>query len=230
MHVVITLTDGQLPQVTVTEGPAVRHYETTPEVLAELLVDADDGPAPRPWTVSPILPPHTVLWAQQGDSECVVLEIPAGPQPWVLPTGEDAVTALVIPLPRLLFLWTRHRGRITQKALVALNTDAPLTPDTPLFAYPLSNVYDNTTLCWTLPDQPYALTDIPGLARTFFATPNNWDLTRHRNQSGLDYRALGAALADRDTFPPEWLVPLHLTWTQWITQFVPQAEPVAEDR
>jgi hypothetical protein len=227
MRVVITLEDGAFPHVHVTDGLAERTYETTSDVLIDLLRDAEDTPS-QPWIASPLLPPQTVFWAQQGDTDCLVLDLPAGPQPWVLPDGQASVTAYVIPLPRLLFLFLRRKQHVIQKAVVAVNTTAPISPDTPLFAYPLSNVYDNTTLCWTMPDRPYATSDLLSLAHAFFATPNNWDLTQARNASGLDYRALGAALADRDTFPPEWLVPLHRTWADWIAQFVPQAAPVAD--
>lgn len=229
MRVVITLEDGHWPDVTVTDGLAMRHFETTPEVLADLLLDASDDHAPLPWTTSPLLPPHAVFWGQQGpDTTALVLDMPAGPQPWVLPTGETAMTAQVIPLPRLLFLFILHRQYLRHMAVVALATDDPLTPTTPLFAYPLSNVYNNTTVCWSLPDQRYTVSDLPGLAHAFLATPNNWDLTEQRNASGLDYRALGDALAHRPAFPSEWLLPLHRTWHDWLTDFVPQAELVAD--
>ena len=227
MKVVITLDDGCLPHVQVTDGVRERAYDTTPEIIANLFADVNgDEGSSSPWTASPLLPPHTVFWAQRNSEECLVLDIPAGQQPWVLQADRNQPTALLIPLPRLLFLFIRHEKRITKKALVAVAEEGLITPKTALFAYPLSNVYDNTTCCWHVPDQSYKFEDIPGLARSFFSTPNNWDLYHARNRSGLDYRALIAALTDRPAFPSEWLLPLGLTWTDWIAQFVPSPEPV----
>jgi hypothetical protein len=222
MKAVITLESGRLPFVEVTDGRVRRTFETTPDILADLFaaVNGEEGPVGG-WTVSPLLPPHTVFWAGRGLDECLVLDIPAGPAPWVVRGRETAAT--VIPLPRLLFLAIRRGEHISKTAVVAVADEGPLSPTTALYAYPLSNVYDNTTTCWTVPDRPYTRADVPALARMFLATPNNWDLYAARNQSGLDYRALIADLAQRDTFPTEWLVPLDLTWTQWITRFVPDA-------
>lgn len=228
MKAIITLEDGRLPRVQVTDGLVERTFDAEPEIIANLFaqVNGDDAIA-MPWTASPLLPPQTVFWAAQSSEECLVLDLPAGPAPWVLQSEPGASTAVVIPLPRLLFLVLRRHNRIAKTAIVAVTEEGPLTLSTPLYAYPLSNVYENTTTCWTVPDRPYSRHEVPALARMFLATPNNWDLYQARNQSGLDYRALIAALSTRDTFPPEWLVSLDLTWAQWITQFVPTAADAA---
>lgn len=230
MKVVITLEDGNLPHVEVTDGLMERAYDTTPEAIVNLFASSNgDDDAPSPWLASPVLPPNTVLWATRNTEECLVLDIPAGNQPWVLNTGHDEATTHLIPLPRLLFLFVRQGKRIVEKALVAVADEGPITPKTALYAYPLSNVYDNTTCCWHVPDQSYALGDIPGLARAFFSTPNNWDLYNARNRSDLDYRALISQLTQRQAFPQEWLAPLQLTWADWIGRFVPSPDPVTDD-
>lgn len=225
MQAIITLEDGKLPHVAVTDGPLERTYDTTPEMLADLFLDGDGGN--QTWSVSPILPPHTVFWGHRAEEDALVLDLPAGPQPWTVPTRSGVLDAHVIPMPRLLFWFQRRQARIVRTALVALADDAPLTPDTPLFAYPFSNVYPDTTCCWHLPDQRTPLDALPGLARAFFATPNNWDLYPANSGSGLDYRALIAALETRSTFPQEWLQPLSLTWTTWIARLAPSSPPPA---
>ncbi len=230
MKVVITLEDGHLPHVQVTDGVMERTYDATPETIVGLFAAANgDDESYSPWVASPILPPNTVLWAKRNTEECLVLDIPAGTQPWVLDVKGGEPTALLIPLPRLLFLFKRQGKRIVEEALVAVVDEGPITPKTALFAYPLSNVYDNTTCCWHLPDRPYTLADIPGLARSFFSTPNNWDLYNARNRSDLDYRALIGELTQKQAFPQEWLAPLQITWADWIAQFVPNPDSEADD-
>lgn len=228
MKAIITLEDGRLPHIQVSAGLIERSFDADPETIASLFaqVNSDDATVGQ-WTASPLLPPQTIFWAQRPPEECLVLDLPAGPAPWVLHTAHEASTAVVIPLPRLLFLVVRRHERVVKTAVVAVADAAPLTPATPLFAYPLSNVYADTTTCWTVPDRPYPRHEVPALARMFLATPNNWDLYQARNRSGRDYRALIEALRARDTFPPEWLLPLDLTWTQWIAKFVPPAAEAA---
>lgn len=224
MKVVMTLEDGRLPHVHVTDGIQERTYDTTLEMISHLLEEVGgDGAPVATWHTSPILPPQTILWASRTNGECVVFDIPAGMQPWVLQTRTTGTTSVMIPLPRLLFLFQRHGNRITHKALVAVDEEGAITPETPLFAYPLSNVYDDTNCCWHLPDKPYAVADLPGLMRAFFTTPNNWDLYQARNLSQLDYRGLIHALTERETFPSEWLRPLGMTWHDWIQKFAPSA-------
>lgn len=223
MKVVITVEDDRLPHVEVTDGIRVRAYDTTPEQIATLFAQVDqDAPEAEPagpWQCSPILPPNTVFYAARPPEECVVVEIPAGHQPWVMQTTETPTVHLV-PLPRLLMLFKRQGPHIADTAVVAVADPGDLTLETPVYAYPLSNVYPNTRCCWYLPNRPYALADIPGLARTFFTTPNNWDLYG-QNRSRLDYRGLIAALHERPTFPPEWLMPLHWTVAAWIGHVIP---------
>lgn len=214
-RVTITLEDGQMPHVHVTDGVRERRYQMPLETLVERL--HDDSASPLPWTTSPLLPPQTVFWAGRGSEQCWVGDLPAASYPWVL---EGSRESAVIPLPRLLFFLKQRDTHIIQTAIVAVADDAPLQPDTPLYTYPLSNVYSNTTCCWTVPSRSYTPADWPGLVRIFFSTPNNWDLTHHTNRSGLDYRGLVAALSTRSVFPPEWLQPLGFTWSTWITSLL----------
>jgi len=126
MKVVITLEDGNLPHVEVTDGLMERAYDTTPEAIVNLFASSNgDDDAPSPWLASPVLPPNTVLWATRNTEECLVLDIPAGNQPWVLNTGHDEATTHLIPLPRLLFLFVRQGKRIVEKALVAVADEGP---------------------------------------------------------------------------------------------------------
>lgn len=214
-RVTITLEEGQMPHVHVTDGHRERAYQISLDTLVARL--HDEVHPTIAWTTSPILPPQTAFWAQRGTDQCWVGDLPAASYPWVL---EGSHESHIIPLPRLLFFLKQRDTHIIQTAIVAVADDAPLQPETPLYTYPLSNVYRNTTCCWTVPSRPYTPADWPGLVRIFFSTPNNWDLTHQTNRSGLDYRGLVAALSTRSVFPAEWLQPLGFTWSTWITSLL----------
>jgi hypothetical protein len=99
------------------------------------------------------------------------------------------------PIPRLVFGFTYmlEESKVSGTRLCVVK-DEKLTPDTPLYSYPFSNVSnDDGSICLgnnTLPiyKNPVRLSTLPGYV---LRMPNNNDrYSNHNNRLGLEYRDL----------------------------------------
>lgn len=218
----IRLKPDQHPEVWVHDGERRRHFFTTFSGLLGLLQEAE-GRALReeaPWIPTPLLPPNTLYYAQRLEESWIVQDLPAGRYETLLDTGGREV--FVIPLPRMLFAVHRRGSRVVGGAIRVTTETGAITNETPLFHFPLSNTYEDGRLCWYPPDdEAWTEERIPGLIRTFFATPHNFDVfSPRRNGPGHDLRGLITALAEHETYPTAWLVPAESSsaWLAHITR------------
>lgn len=214
----IRLIPNQHPEIWVREGPRRQHFFTTFSALVDLLRGAEDAfyQQQAPWQATPVLPPGACYYAENGTESWTILDLPPTRHAMTLETS--TLDVFLIPLPRCLFA-VQHRGdRVLRGALRLVATADPLTDTTPLYHYPLSNVYPDGRLCWRPPDQPWPLTALPDLIRSYFATPHNFDLYHAaRNHLGYDLRHLMTQLAALPEFPVDWLVPAE-SFAAWRNQ------------
>ena len=105
------------------------------------------------------------------------------------------------PLPRLVFSfkYLQNCGKIVD-ARLAVVKDETLTPDTPTYAYPFSNVYGNDRICLGNNALPVYKdpAHIHTLMRFILSFPNNDDMFSDKgNRLGLGYRDLLEHLKDK---------------------------------
>ncbi len=104
------------------------------------------------------------------------------------------------PLPRLVFRFGLHMGLRVQNCQMGIVAEGRLSPDTPMFRYPFSNVSD-FHLCTggnILPEckSLHTLSSLPYL---ILEMPNNDDhFSRMNNQMELGHRELLEHLKDKD--------------------------------
>ena len=117
------------------------------------------------------------------------------------------------PLPRLVFRfqWEKDSGKVTDARLCVVK-DGKLTPETPTFHYPFSNVHGDHHICTgnnALPiyKNPARIFTLAGF---ILRMPNNNDMFRpENNKLKLAYRDLLEYLKDKDpsVYEAEILVP-----------------------
>lgn len=218
----IRLRPRQHPEVWIREGERHRHFFTYFRDLATLL-EPDNTVIHEPivpWTATPVLPPRTLAYAQKQQESLIILEVPSGPVPVTLDTQPDK--AFLVTMPRLLFGVKRHDNHVTQGFLQVVTTEDAITAETPLYHYPLPNYYSHSGLCWTPPEGTWPLDTIPGLIRTYFATPHNFHLANPmHNQPHYEVRELLEQWQAQDHCPHEWWVPTGTTFGQWWLRLAP---------
>lgn len=106
------------------------------------------------------------------------------------------------PLPRLVFSfqYMPDCGKIGGARLAVIK-DEKLTPETPTYTYPFSNVYGDNRICLGNNALPVYKdpTRIHTLARLILSFPNNDDMFRDsNNRLGLGYRDLLEHLKDKE--------------------------------
>lgn len=124
------------------------------------------------------------------------------------------------PLPRLIFGFEIHNdGRIMSVSLCVPN-EGMLTPKTPLYLYPFSNVYGFSLCCGAnrLPPvkSPHQLR---GIMHLIMSMPNNNDhYSPNNSKLGLEYRHLLETLKDKspDFYYSDVLIPSGKTLNDFI--------------
>lgn len=105
------------------------------------------------------------------------------------------------PLPRLVFgFWVAASGKVL-KAAMGVVKDEPLTPETPMYCYPFSNVRPDGTICTGANVLPAvkSLTELPKLATDILKMPNNDDyFVAEDNKLHLPYEKLLEYLKDKE--------------------------------
>ncbi|HBF76919.1 MULTISPECIES: hypothetical protein [Clostridium] len=122
-----------------------------------------------------------------------------------------------VGIPTLLFKILVYNNSIKGVELVAVK-DAVITEHTPLFKYPFSNVFDNTSVC--LGANNIAALDISETAFIYripnlvLSLENNNDAYNNANNTGLALRELLNKLSNND-FNNDWLKPLNMDYSKW---------------
>ncbi len=239
--VVAELRRGALPVVRLRNERGVLETKTVSFVaLLSLLdrsctIDALDDEAERRCALPP-LPPRALLVdaVERPRASSIVLTgyLDPASRPFVLRQSGAASSAVaaVVPLPSLVYHaeWSR-RDRTLRTLAIAVCSPAlthPPGPATPLFRFPLSNVYGRHSwsgggpgaVCWPSMGSlgPIDLDEIPerALIRGFLSVPNNADLFGRgvsHNGPHADYAAFLDDLDGREAFPRDWLIPAGLT-------------------
>ena len=238
--VVAVLRRGALPVVRLRNEGGVLVTKTVSFVaLLSLLdrssvVDALDDEAERRLALPP-LPARTLLVdaVERPRASSIILTgyLEPASRPFVLRRGGgQGAAAAVVPLPSLVYRaeWSRRDRTLRTLSIAVCSPDLthPPGPATPLFRFPLSNVYGRHSwsgggpgaVCWPSMGSigPIDLDEIPerALIRGFLSVPNNADLFGRgvsHNGPHTDYAAFLKDLDGRDTFPRDWLIPAGLT-------------------
>lgn len=105
------------------------------------------------------------------------------------------------PLPRMVFAFglDAESGKVIERKLCVVK-DTRLTPETPTYHYPFSNVYGNDNICIGNNELPAYKdpTRLGSLADYILRMPNNNDMfSETHNRLGLGYRDLLEHLKDK---------------------------------
>ncbi|MDP9477090.1 MAG: prokaryotic E2 ligase family D protein [Actinomycetota bacterium] len=203
------------------------------------IIDALDDEAERRYALPP-LPPRALLVdaVERPRASSIVLTgyLDPASRPFVLSRSEPAAptaVSAVVPLPSLVYRaeWYRRDRTLRTLSIAVCSPDlsGPPKPNTPLFRFPLSNVYGyhSSTSSWG--NRPGAvcwpsmgslgsleLDELPerALIRGFLSVANNADLFGRgvsHNGPHADYAAFLEDLDGRESFPRDWLIPTGLT-------------------
>jgi len=109
------------------------------------------------------------------------------------------------PIPRMVFAFglDTDSGKVIERKLCVVK-DVRLTPETPTYHYPFSNVYGNDSICIGNNELPVYKdpTRLGSLADYILRMPNNNDMfSETHNRMGLGYRDLLEHLKDK---PPAY--------------------------
>ena len=128
--------------------------------------------------------------------------------------------AYMVPVPTISYRvkWHAQSKRVVAFQL-AITTDEVVTPDSPLYRWPWSNVYNDGKVCWTQ-SWKSELKDVErNGVYAFIGTPNNtdlWGLGRSHNGPKMSYAEF---LAETEKgINPDWLIPLNKTVAEFHAQ------------
>ena len=127
----------------------------------------------------------------------------------------------VFPLPRLVFKFEHQDGLRIQRCWMGVVGEGRLTPTTPMYHYPFSNVSDNYHLCTGNNVLPVckSLHTLGSLPYYILSMPNNNDHFRSsRNKQGLEMRDLLEHIKDKD--PSYYYTDILIPNSQTLTDFI----------
>ena len=106
------------------------------------------------------------------------------------------------PIPRLVFgfKYAPDSGKVTDSSVCVVR-DERLTPDTPTYHYPFSNVFSDNRICMGNNALPVykSPTRLTALASYILRIPNNNDqYSNHNNKLNLEYRDLLEQMKGKD--------------------------------
>lgn len=133
------------------------------------------------------------------------------------------------PLPKLVFgFWVEAGGKVLQAAMGVVK-DGQLTPETPMFFYPFSNVRSNSTICMGANVLPTvkSLTELTKLADDILKMPNNDDFfDPMENKLHLPHEKLLEHLKDKGPgyYDDHVLVPSNKTLGNFLSLSIGEVE------
>lgn len=133
------------------------------------------------------------------------------------------------PLPKLVFGFGVDAGGKVLQAAIGVVKNEPLTPETPMFCYPFSNVRSNSTICMGANVLPTvkSLAELPKLATDILKMPNNDDFfDTEDNKLRLPYEKLLEHLKDKDPgyYDDHVLVPSNKTLSDFLNLSIEEVE------
>lgn len=168
----------------------------TKEVSLETLIDCVRGSIKRDVIRSGLLPSGCISFTAGEDNARFVTLL--HPERYTDLTYQKTVYPH-FPLPRLVFGFTLYQGCRVQSCRMGIVAAGRLTPETPMFRYPFSNV-SGTHLCMgnnVLP-KCESLHTLSSLPYFILEAPNNDDhFNRANNRLGLEFRDLLTHLRDK---------------------------------
>lgn len=126
----------------------------------------------------------------------------------------------VVPLPPIVWRaqWNETSRKLGGLALTVAHPDerTPPSPESKLYKFPLSNVWGRAAVCWpTMTNEQMALGEIAHMGvDIFMGIPYNHELfgvAASQNSPHSDYLEYLGALAAKDDFPAEWLLPAGIS-------------------
>ena len=164
------------------------------EISPDALLDCIKGSIKPEPVKSGVLPQGCVSYSKGEGSYRVCVEFPSR----YCDIQYEETKYPNFPLPRLIFGFRIDTDRITDVNLCVAG-EGMLTPKTPLYYYPFSNVYDFRLCCGTnrlpLVKSPHQLV---GIMHFIMSMPNNNDhYDKDNSKLGLEYRHLLETLKDK---------------------------------
>lgn len=172
----------------------------------------------RELVLSPILPEGTIMYAQHptGDLEQIVFEIPQ--KTFDIQYKENG-SLHAMPFPRLIAICELRKAddkkKITSMRLFAVeNNGGPIEENTPLFAFPYTNVMKNTgSVCWGMNERMLvsSLYEVKKALFLFFSAPFNEDHGVRTTLGINQFQGLIKKLEEQP-FSDDLLVPVNKTF------------------
>lgn len=216
--------------------PIVGYYETSPgiksskhlftiEQIVTILQDRHDPEDEEGTSVSireelvtsPILPEGTVLYAKHPNNqlEQIVFEIP---QKTFDIQYKNTGLFHAMPFPRMLAICELEalgeQKKIGSMRIFALeNNGESITEDTPLYAFPYTNVMKSSgSVCWGQNERVLvtSLQEVKKALLLFFSAPFNEDHGVRTSLGINEFKGLIKKLEDQP-FSDEWLLPVNKT-------------------
>jgi len=176
--------------------------EVLPEKL-HMLIDAAEANLSTVWREGPWLPKNCLRHATGNGGQKVLIHVPSGLRDtWLF---DQRIQNL--PFPDLIFGFVLNGTAVSKKYVVAVK-DLFIQPNTQLYRYPYSNVYDDALACWNDVPEIEELWQVNGLPTVFFGCPDNGHLYSPNTQTMLNmsYRQLIETMQMKDVFPKDILV------------------------
>ncbi|MFD1676094.1 hypothetical protein [Alicyclobacillus fodiniaquatilis] len=222
-EILFRMSPGQLPQLEIREN-GVSHYKTVSVTQLLRLLDSSttvrqlDKVEVRHNQI-PALPEGTLLvdTIETPDNFDVIVTgwVPSMEYPFLY---EDA--SYLIQVPTMVYqIRYRTQDKFVREFRLAITDQKTVTPSTPLYRWPFSNVYGDARVCWTATNFQCELHQVieKGIFG-FLQTTNNKDLFglgKSHNSEYTSYESFLAAVAERGEVPTEWLIPLNKTVEQF---------------
>lgn len=133
-----------------------------------------------------LLPKNCIYHGVDGSKYFVIIEVPASKRPTLLRDRQNnQILSQDVPIPNLVFGFYVEGEML--RTSYCFSTQMGVTGlDTPLYHFPLGNVFDDGRICWGNADVSLLRTmfEISQLPHIFFEAPFNGDLYNNANSSG----------------------------------------------
>lgn len=122
-----------------------------------------------------------------------------------------------IELPNILFSLKTVNGAVTSSCVCCVKKDTKIIEDnTKIYRFPLSNVYNNTRICWgankIYSNKIVNSMDIAKIPYMFLTAPYNDDMYA----SKIPFRKLMEKIQKEKCFDESTLIPLEYNFGEWI--------------
>lgn len=188
-------------------------------VSHETLVESIKGSLEREIVTSGLLPPGCIAYQAGSSGRLITTILHPERRADITYGGTDYPD---FPLPRLVFKFEHQDGARIMRCWMGAVGEGLLTPKTPMYWYPFSNVSDHYHLCTGGNPLPKckSLHTLDSLPYYIISMPNNNDhFSKSRNKLKLEMRDLMELLKDKDPdyYYSDILVPNNNTIMDFIS-------------